>query len=67
MNPARSFGPALASGTWSDLWIYLAGPVIGALIGVFGYQLLRGRKPDLPTWPTKEASTDGASPVRLPA
>jgi arsenate reductase (thioredoxin) len=35
MNPARSFGPALASGTWRDLWIYIAGPLIGAAIGVF--------------------------------
>lgn len=41
MNPARSFGPALASGTWSSFWIYLAGPVIGAIIGVFAYQLVR--------------------------
>src|ERR1700677_4856199 len=30
MNPARSFGPALASGTWHELWIYIAGPLIGA-------------------------------------
>jgi aquaporin NIP len=42
MNPARSFGPALASGTWTDFWIYLAGPVVGACFGALAYQLVRG-------------------------
>jgi aquaporin NIP len=41
MNPARSFGPALASGTWTDFWIYVAGPVIGAALGAFAYQFVR--------------------------
>lgn len=31
MNSARSFGPALASGEWSGLWIYFAGPILGAV------------------------------------
>jgi MIP family channel proteins len=43
MNPARSFGPALASGTWTDFWIYVLGPVIGAVVGALAYQLVRGR------------------------
>jgi aquaporin NIP len=41
MNPARSFGPALASGTWTDFWIYVIGPVCGAVLGAFAYQLVR--------------------------
>ena len=41
MNPARSFGPALASGTWTDFWIYVIGPVCGAALGAFAYQLVR--------------------------
>jgi aquaporin NIP len=45
MNPARSFGPALASGTWHSFWIYVVGPVIGATIGVFAYETVRGPKP----------------------
>jgi MIP family channel proteins len=54
MNPARSFGPALASGTWTDFWIYLAGPVIGATIGVFGYELVRGSRASGPPPVTRE-------------
>jgi MIP family channel proteins len=42
MNPARSFGPALASGEWADFWIYVLGPLIGASLGAFAYQLVRG-------------------------
>ena len=42
MNPARSFGPALASGTWTDFWINLAGPLTGAALGALAYQLVRG-------------------------
>ena len=42
MNPARSFGPALASGEWSDFWLYTLGPVIGAAVGALAYQLIRG-------------------------
>jgi aquaporin NIP len=46
MNPARSFGPALAAGQWHEFWLYVAGPVIGAVIGALGYQLVRGRPLD---------------------
>ena len=41
MNPARSFGPALASGTWTDFRIYVTGPIAGAALGAFAYQLIR--------------------------
>jgi aquaporin-4 len=32
MNPARTLGPALASGYWDFHWIYWAGPIIGGII-----------------------------------
>lgn len=34
MNPVRSIAPAVVSGEMQHLWIYLAAPVIGALIAV---------------------------------
>lgn len=34
MNPARSLGPALVSGRVEHLWVYLAAPVLGALLAV---------------------------------
>ncbi len=34
MNPARSLGPALVSGQWSQLWIYLSAPVVGTALAV---------------------------------
>ena len=33
-NPARSFGPSLASGIWSGWWVYWIGPLLGAFIAV---------------------------------
>jgi MIP family channel proteins len=42
MNPARSLAPALVSSTWTDQWLYIAGPMIGAAIGVLLYQYVRG-------------------------
>jgi aquaporin NIP len=42
MNPARSLGPAVLSGQPTALWIYLVGPPVGAAIGAFAYQLVRG-------------------------
>jgi aquaporin Z len=34
MNPARSLGPDLLRGDLSTTWIYIAGPLMGAILGV---------------------------------
>ncbi|PRW39300.1 Aquaporin-1 [Chlorella sorokiniana] len=34
INPARSFGPAAVSGTWGNFWVFIAGPLIGAVVSV---------------------------------
>ncbi len=41
MNPARSIAPALVSGQFSHLWIYVAAPLIGATIAVPCWRFIR--------------------------
>ena len=42
MNPARTFGPDLASSTFTGYWVYIAGPLAGAVIAVAIAFVLRG-------------------------
>ncbi len=42
MNPARTFGPDLVGGKFSDYWVYVAGPLTGAVVAVAFAYILRG-------------------------
>ena len=42
MNPARTFGPDLASVTFTSYWVYIAGPIAGAGVAVGIAFVLRG-------------------------
>jgi aquaporin Z len=41
MNPARSLAPALVSGHFEHLWIYLVAPVVGACAAVLACRCVR--------------------------
>jgi aquaporin Z len=43
MNPARTFGPDLVGKDFSDYWVYVAGPLTGAVLAVGMAWVLRGR------------------------
>ena len=42
MNPARTFGPTLVSMDFNAYWVYVAGPIAGAIIAVGMAFVLRG-------------------------
>jgi aquaporin Z len=43
MNPARTFGSAVAAGSWTAAWIYFVAPLAGMLLAARLYVARRGR------------------------
>ena len=59
MNPARTLGPDIVSTNFTGWWVYIAGPLIGALIAVMIIGLVRG----LPNKDERDAAQGGALPI----
>jgi aquaporin Z len=65
MNPARTFGPDLVSGDFASYWVYVAGPMGGAVAAVGIAYALRG--PGGGRSGSKGAQGDIQTEVRRPA
>ena len=44
MNPARSIAPAIFSGNFEHLWLYIAAPIIGALLAILACRAIKGKE-----------------------
>lgn len=44
LNPARAFGPAVATGHWTNFYVYWVGPLVGAAAAALLYDNLLGRE-----------------------
>jgi aquaporin Z len=42
MNPARTFGPDLVGKDFGSYWVYIVGPLLGAIVAVGFAYVLRG-------------------------
>ncbi|GFT35580.1 neurogenic protein big brain [Nephila pilipes] len=65
MNPARSLGPAFVSNTWTNHWIYWAGPVIGGLLAALIYEyIFDSPKKVFPTVKDRDDSEKDVSEIK---
>lgn len=69
MNPARWFGPALLQGEWTAAWVYVVGPILGAVLAALLYTFVmlddtQDSKPiDLPQSMDTPARPGNAAPA----
>ncbi|HLG06653.1 MAG TPA: aquaporin, partial [Gemmatimonadales bacterium] len=63
VNPARSFGPALVGAEWTDIWVYIVGPVFGAVLAWVLYKVIVKGELDF-TVGSEAAATAKPAPAR---
>ena len=67
MNPARVFGPAMASGHFANHYVWWIGPIIGGVIAGFTYDLLFAeKKKQLPLMNSTRKTNNGKIANRRP-
>ena len=55
-NPARWFGPALVANDFGDVWPYLLGPVVGALLAAAVFRFVIEAGAPAPTEPPERVA-----------
>ena len=48
LNPARSLGPAVALGDFTELWLYFVGPILGGVVAGLLYKTVFEERGDIP-------------------
>jgi aquaporin Z len=71
MNPARSLGPDVATGTFPVIWAYFVGPLVGAALAATAFTVLARERRTLtaklfhdPNYPSVHATELPAKPHR---
>jgi len=67
LNPARYLGSAIVSGHYTNWWVYIAGPAIGAVFAAAYSYLFMGTSLPRATAPEEAPPPEDAPPVRKPA
>ena len=65
INPARSFGVSVVSGSWNDHWIFWFGPYLGSTGAALLYGFVFAHEDDANAPPEGKDSAAGVAPVRL--